>query len=178
MHNVQWCRIGTKFKYKQFCGCFDFQVTEELLQRIIAGGFFTEEITDKRAKSKKKITGYTNNRLHIRNEHDYIYLNYANKDEIAYTFNTTLENNRLNLCQVAEEVIPDLKSRYCSVCGAAYFPNSNKQIYCGDCKEKITAERALFRKRKQRFIAKYGADQCGGDCDKCTQCECLNYKQE
>lgn len=51
----------------------------------------------------------------------YQYPNFAldKNDTIAYTFNVTLENNRLNLSAIVRELF-DPKECYCIVCGEQY----------------------------------------------------------
>ena len=72
----------------------------------------------------------------------YTYPNFAlDKDDvIAYTFNVTLENNRLDLSPVVRELF-DPKECYCTMCGTQYSsPKPNASLYCKECamkKEKI-----------------------------------------
>ena len=69
-------------------------------------------------------------------------------DTIAYTFNVTLENNRLNLSAVVRELF-DPKECYCTVCGKQYHsekPNASR--YCKGCAAKKERTRLAKYRRK------------------------------
>ena len=90
---------------------------------------------------------------------DMVYLNFDNKDKVAYIFKTTLENNKLNLSQIAMDAIPNIKNKYCVVCGKEFNPANNKQRQCTECKEKYKKEQARLRKQKQRKREKQNMSQ-------------------
>ena len=85
----------------------------------------------------------------------YTYPNFAlDKDDvIAYTFNVTLENNRLNLSKVARELF-DPKECYCTVCGEKYIAKRpNASLYCKECgakKEKLRIAKKNANRTKDR----------------------------
>lgn len=81
----------------------------------------------------------------------YQYPNFAldKNDTIAYTFNVTLENNRLNLSAIVRELF-DPKECYCIVCGEQYRsekPNASR--YCKGCAAKKEQAR-LAKKNANR----------------------------
>ena len=151
MHDVKWTRLGTEWKRKQFEACYDFTIRGD------------KEHNDYKAVNEvfEHYTDWKENtdRINVRTkwyynigetEFDWIYPNFDNKDEIAYIFKTTLENNRLDLGKLAEEVLPDIREKYCYRCGRAFNPSSNRQKYCEECKQEIKREQAAERKRRQR----------------------------
>ena len=82
----------------------------------------------------------------------YTYPNFAlDKDDvIAYTFNVTLENNRLNLSKIARELF-DPKEGYCTVCGTKYrSPKPNASLYCKECAAKKEKERLVNLRKKSK----------------------------
>lgn len=85
----------------------------------------------------------------------YTYPNFAlDKDDvIAYTFNVTLENNRLNLSKVARKLF-DPKECYCTVCGEKYIAKRpNASLYCKECgakKEKLRIAKKNANRTKDR----------------------------
>lgn len=75
-------------------------------------------------------------------------------DTIAYTFNVTLENNRLNLSAIVRELF-DLKECYCTVCGEQYHsekPNASR--YCKECAAKKEQTRLAQYKRNKTKCTK------------------------
>lgn len=157
MNGVKYCRIGTEYKSKGFWSSFDKHISIEDRQYIFSLGIFENFVTDKR-KARKQLDnhygeGYSDY-LHLTDESDYVYKNFDNKDEVAWVFHTTVENNRLNFSQICREAMPTLKYRYCSVCGELFLPNNNKQKQCTKCKEEHKREQARLRKQKQRAIKK------------------------
>lgn len=148
MNNVAWCRIGTPYKLRSFKACFEKTIKQEDIFKIAETGLFKQVVTNKdEAKYKLKEQAEY---LHIETEADWYYLNFDNQDEVAYVFKTTLKNNRLNLTKLAKEVIPDFKAKYCIHCGAEFYPKSNRQKMCDECKVIIIREQARLRKQKQR----------------------------
>lgn len=86
----------------------------------------------------------------------YQYQNFAldKNDTIAYTFNVTFENNRLNLSAIVRELF-DPKECYCIVCGEQYHsekPNASR--YCRGCAAKKEQERLANIKRKRSECTK------------------------
>ena len=82
----------------------------------------------------------------------YTYPNFAlDKDDIiAYTFNVTLENNRLNLSKVARELF-DPKECYCTVCSEKYKSlKPNASLYCKDCAAKKEKARLANIRKKSK----------------------------
>lgn len=142
MNDVQWCRIGTEHKSKGFWGAFDRYVKPEDKEKVWETGLFETYKED----------GFKN----YKEKEDKIYLNYENKDEVAYVFKTTVENNKLNLSQIAKEVIPDINVKYCIHCGKSFVPASNRQKQCSECKKENEREQARLRKQKQREREKSG----------------------
>ena len=83
----------------------------------------------------------------------YTYPNFAlDKDDvIAYTFNVTLENNRLNLSKVARELF-DPKECYCTVCGEKYIAKRpNASLYCKECA--VDKEKARIVKKNANRVS-------------------------
>ncbi len=86
----------------------------------------------------------------------YQYPNFAldKNDTIAYTFNVTFENNRLNLSAIVRELF-DPKECYCIVCGEQYHsekPNASR--YCRGCAVKKEQARLAKIKRKRSECTK------------------------
>lgn len=82
----------------------------------------------------------------------YTYPNFTlDKDDvIAYTFDVTLENNRLNLSKVAWELF-DPKECYCTVCGEKYKSlKPNASLYCKDCAAKKEKARLANIRKKSK----------------------------
>lgn len=148
LHDVEWCRVGTEFKWKSFKACFDKTIKATDLQAILDTGLFKQVVTNKAAARKK--LGTQAEYLNIKDEIDYKYLGFANKDKVAFIYKTTKENNRLNLTEVFKEVIPNYKVKYCCECGCEFTPASNRQKMCTDCKAKVIKEQARVRKQRQR----------------------------
>lgn len=146
MWNSKWCRVGTPFKLQQFESCFPFSVDDVDIVYAYVNAF--DSLETKKDKSKYNI--YAINYMRIEDELDYIYPNFDNKDEIAYVFKTTLENNKLDLDTLAEEIIPNLKNKYCDICGKEFTPKSNRQKHCIKCGITKKKQDAAERKRKQR----------------------------
>ena len=153
MHDVRWCRIGTNFKRQQFMGCFNTW-DKDAMYNVLHTGFFKD--VDYNKDPEGDFPWWWKEKFYIKDENDYIYTNFDNKDEVAYVFKTTLENNKLNLSQVAADAIPDIKDKYCIRCGEKFNPASNRQKYCDKCKKEVNKEQAAERKRKQRAKAKSG----------------------
>lgn len=156
MNGVKYCRIGTIYKSKGFWSSFEKHIPLEDRQRVWETGLFEDYATDK-TKARKQVESRGEglaDYLHIEDECDKIYLNFDNKDEVVWTFHTTVENNRLNFSELCRQAMPNLKKRYCSVCGKEFTPNNNKQKQCTECKEEHKREQARLRKAKQRAIKK------------------------
>lgn len=146
MNDCEWCRIGTSYKRKSFFACFDeyFDTTD---LGIMSSGFEPHMFYKEEAEEM----GYKFMRYrHIEDEMDFKYPNFSNKDEVAYVFHTTLENNRLNLSVLADQLIPNLKNKYCRECGQEFVPNSNRQCICEECRKEVKRIQARERKRKSR----------------------------
>jgi hypothetical protein len=133
LNDSQYCRIGSKFKRKQFCSCFNRTIEEKDWLAV-------SKVMEQHIQIKPK----------HENEVDFVYPNFENKDAEAYKFVTTVENNRLDLSELAREVLTDIADRYCSCCGKAFTPNSNRQRQCDECREKYKTEQARLRKQKSR----------------------------
>lgn len=91
----------------------------------------------------------------------YKYPNYSlnNNDIAAYTFNVTLENNKLDLNSIANELF-DIQENYCVLCGSSYkMIKANRGLYCRECaikkeKERIAkkdAARQMLKRKKQIY---------------------------
>ena len=154
MWNSKWCRVGTPFKLQQFGSCFPSYNIEEDMDIIYAYTKAFESIET--IKDTSNFNVYTRNYMCIENELDHIYPNFDNKDEVAYVFKTTMENNKLNLEKIAEEAIPNLRSKYCDICGKEFTPKSNRQKHCKECGAEKKRQDAAERKRKQREKEKSG----------------------
>lgn len=153
MNDVRWCRIGTTYKSKGFYSSFDKHISDEDRQAVMSTGLFEDYINIKgkaRGQLRQKYDYEKMEYLHIEDEIDKVYLNYDNKDEVAWVFKTTVENNRLNFSRLCKEALPNLKNKYCTVCGKEFTPNNNKQKQCTECKEKYAKENARLRKQRQR----------------------------
>lgn len=157
MNNVKYCRIGTEYKSKGFWSSFDKHISIEERHFIYSLGLFDKYVSNK-GKARRQLDnhyheGYADY-LHLTDENDWVYKNFDNKDEVAWVFHTTVENNRLNFSQICKDAMPNFKYRYCSVCGELFLPNNNKQKQCTKCKEEHKKEQARLRKQKQRAIKK------------------------
>jgi hypothetical protein len=142
---IFWCRMfdtaevfllscePDDFKIKQFNGCFQKAINDNKLFKLIRWDLKLHETIFKHDIKTNK----------------YYYSNFDNKDEIVYTFKTTLENNRLNLTKVAQEAL-DFKLKYCEICGKEIHAHSNRQKMCDECKAEVTKEQARLRKQRQR----------------------------
>lgn len=154
MNGVKYCRIGTTYKNKGFFSSFDKHISVDDCQKVWKTGLFEDDVSDK-SKTRRMLNnrygeGYADY-LHIEDYVvDKIYLNFDNQDEVAWVFHTTVENNRLNFSQICKEAMPNLKNKYCSVCGKEFTPNSNSQKQCTECRDKYKKEQARLRKQKQR----------------------------
>jgi hypothetical protein len=147
MYDVRWTRLGTAWKKKQFKACFNFHIEKEDFEAV---NDLFEPLTDWKPNTTH-MHWRTKAYYHIgETEFDWIYPNYDNKDEIAYIFHTTLENNKLNLGEVAEEAMTDIRNRYCPICEKPFTPKSNRQKYCDECRKEVQREQAAERKRRQR----------------------------
>lgn len=146
MNDCEWCRVGTSYKRKSFYACFDEYFEPEDLGVI-------NEMFEPKAFDKIEAQNLGNRfqrYRHVEDEFDFRYRNFMNKDKVAYVFQTTLENNRLNLSVLAEQLIPNLKNKYCRECGQEFVPNSNRQCICENCREEVKRIQARERKRKSR----------------------------
>lgn len=157
MNGVKYCRIGTPYKWKGFWSSFDKHITIEERRTIWDMGIFESYVTDKRKAQKQLDYHYGEGfaeYLNVVDEADIVYKNFDIQDEVAWVFHTTVENNKLNFSQICREAIPNLKNKYCAVCGKEFTPNNNKQKQCTQCKEEHKKEQARLRKQKQRAIKK------------------------
>lgn len=136
MNDTKWCRIGTEYKAKGFWSCFNKYVAPEDKWAVWDTGVFD-------TYKEKAFQKYEN-------KTDKIYLNFDNKDEVAYVFKTTVENNKLNFSELAKEILPNFNMKYCIHCGKAFVPASNRQKQCAECKKENEKEQARIRKQRQR----------------------------
>ena len=142
MNDVPFCRVGTNYKWKSFKACFDKTITNNDLQAIRRTKLFENEPCEN--DTYRRGWKYQNKK------DDWVYKNFDDKDEVAYVFRTTLENNKLNLSKLAKEIVPDYGVKYCVICGEQFTLKSNSQIYCSNCKEDSYRYDAMMRKRRQR----------------------------
>lgn len=149
INDVKWCRVGTNYKWKSFKACFDKTVTIDDINKVKETGLITRVNLEK-GKAYNQFGAEQAEYLHIESEYDFVYEGFDNQDEVAYEFITTKENNRLDLSKLAKEIIPNFKIKYCSICGAEFNPNSNRQQMCEACKEQTQKEQARIRKQRQR----------------------------
>lgn len=63
----------------------------------------------------------------------------------------------------------------CLICSKPFKHINNRQKVCKECKHKMDAINAKFRKAKQRYIQKHGKDACCGRCVDCIQTNCCNW---
>lgn len=139
MNDVPFCRVGTESRMKGFKSCFYKSVTDEDLGKVLKTDLFRRVLNGKR---------------NHRQQYDWRYLGFNNKDEVAWTFKTTVENNRLNLTEAFKEAMPDYKVKRCTECGFEFTPNSNRQKMCPDCRKEV--EREKNRLYQQRYRERKG----------------------
>ena len=127
--------LDTEFKMKRFGGCFEEQT--EIM--YCSGPNWDDGYNAVRGMREISDVYHLLDRVGTDDIGClYTYPNFAlDKDDvIAYTFNVTLENNRLDLSPVARELF-DPKECYCTMCGAQYSsPKPNASLYCKDCAAK------------------------------------------
>lgn len=145
--------LDTEFKMKRFGGCF-----EEQTEIMYCAGKNQDDGYNTVRGMKEISDDY-----HLLNRTGtddigclYQYPNFAldKNDTIAYTFNVTLENNRLNLSAIVRELF-DPKECYCIVCGEQYHsekPNASR--YCRGCAAKKEQVRLAKIKRKRSECTK------------------------
>ena len=149
MNNSRYCRVGTEFKFKQFKSCFKKTIKQKDIDAVLATGLFEMEIITKESADKmRKQKRY----LNIRDERDYEYMNFDNKDEIAFSYKVTIDNNKLDLTNIAAEILPNYKVKYCANCGTEFIPTNNRQLVCLDCKKEVIKIKDRERKRKNKNI--------------------------
>lgn len=144
MYGSEHCRVGTEWKFKQFCGCFKERIAFADMDFIGRYGllriFETEDEVFSRYRSAVP-------------ELDYIYEGVRQKDEIAYSYIVDINNNRLDLDAVFAAAMPvQWRVKRCEACGKAAFIKGNRQKYCEQCsheKHKRLQRAAMKRKRER-----------------------------
>lgn len=155
MHGSEKANLNSKFKMKQFLGCFDKATMEDF-----------EYVVSKIGGIEKTEDG------------DVIYYPFNNVelDDKWLTWDVTRYHNKLNLTNVSRYFITDIKDKkYCMMCLKPFKPTNNRQKVCEHCKPKADAIKAKLRKNKQRFIQKNGKDACCGKCTDCIRRDCKNW---
>ena len=139
--------LDTEFKMKRFGGCFE----EQTEITYCSGPNWDDGYNTVRGMRELSDVYLLLNRTSTDDIGClYTYPNYSldKNDVIAYTFNVTLENNRLNLSPVVRELF-NSKECYCTVCGTQYISQKpNASLYCKDCAiKKEKARLAKIRKK-------------------------------
>lgn len=139
--------LDTEFKMKRFGGCFEEQT--EIM--YCSGPNWDDGYNTVRGLREISDVYHLLDRVgtdDIGCLYTYPHFALDKDDIIAYTFNVTFENNRLNLTPVVRELF-DPKECYCTMCGSKYnSPKPNASRYCKDCAaKKEKARLAKFRKK-------------------------------
>ena len=129
MYDSEFCRIGTDYKMKSFLSCFDKTYYDETWERVEQTGLFY----------------YTT---------DWVYTGFHTKDDVAYRFVVTIDNNKLNLSELAKKIVPCFKTKYCVRCESEFIPNSNSQKMCPECKKIVTRENKRIWQQNKRALDK------------------------
>lgn len=163
MNKSEKANLNSKFKKKQFLGCFD-NATMEDLEYVVDHVYYIDKTDD---------GDYI-----YRGFHNWVYRDrydeWCGDDWIA--MNVTRFNNKLNLTKVTHKFIRDISTkRYCAMCLKPFEPTNNRQKVCSECKPKADAIKTRMRKVKQRYIEKNGKDACCGKCTDCIQMDCMNW---
>lgn len=142
MYNSEHCRVGTEWKFKQFCGCFKERIGFADMDFVRQYGllliFETGEEVFSRYRSAVP-------------ELDYIYEGAEEKTAVAYRHTVTVENNRLDLDAVFDAAMPkQWRVKRCEACGGIVFIRGNRQKYCEKCShEKHKRQQRMAMKRKR-----------------------------
>jgi hypothetical protein len=164
MNDSEKANLNSKFKMKQFIGCFDVSTMEDF-----------EYVVSNVPRLEKTEDG------------DVIYYGFDDwykEDKYGDWIDTdgwraiyvTRYNNKLNLTKMAHKYVTDISNkRYCEMCLKPFKPTNNRQKVCPECKPIVDRINAKIRKRKQRYIQQYGKDACCGTCTDCIQTNCDNW---
>lgn len=147
LYGTNMVALDTEFKMKRFGGCFE----EQTEITYCSGPNWDDGYNTVRGMRELSDVYLLLNRTSTDDIGClYTYPNYSldKNDVIAYTFNVTLENNRLNLSPVVRELF-NSKECYCTVCGTQYISQKpNASLYCKDCAiKKEKARLAKIRKK-------------------------------
>lgn len=147
LYGTNMVALDTEFKMKRFGGCFE----EQTEITYCSGTNWDDGYNTVRGMRELSDVYLLLNRTSTDDIGClYTYPNYSldKNDVIAYTFNVTLENNRLNLSPVVRELF-NSKECYCTVCGTQYISQKpNASLYCKDCAiKKEKARLAKIRKK-------------------------------
>ena len=147
LYGISMVALDTEFKMKRFGGCFE----EQTEITYCSGPNWDDGYNTVRGMRELSDVYLLLNRTSTDDIGClYTYPNYSldKNDVIAYTFNVTLENNRLNLSPVVRELF-NSKECYCTVCGTQYISQKpNASLYCKDCAiKKEKARLAKIRKK-------------------------------
>jgi hypothetical protein len=147
LYGTSMVALDTEFKMKRFGGCFE----EQTEITYCSGPNWDDGYNAVRGMRELSDVYLLLNRTSTDDIGClYTYPNYSldKNDVIAYTFNVTLENNRLNLSPVVRELF-NSKECYCTVCGTQYISQKpNASLYCKDCAiKKEKARLAKIRKK-------------------------------
>lgn len=147
LYGTNMVALDTEFKMKRFGGCFE----EQTEITYCSGPNWDDGYNTVRGMQELSDVYLLLNRTSTDDIGClYTYPNYSldKNDVIAYTFNVTLENNRLNLSPVVRELF-NSKECYCTVCGTQYISQKpNASLYCKDCAiKKEKARLAKIRKK-------------------------------
>lgn len=164
MHDSKTANLNTKFKMKQFLGCFD-TATKEDFEYVVSCVYRLDKTED----GDVLYHGFYD--WKIKNDHgEWI------DSEDSICIDVTRYNNKLDLTKMAHKYITDISNkRYCQMCLKPFKPTNNRQKVCECCKPKADEIKAKLRKTKQRFIQKNGKDACSGKCTDCTRTDCGNW---
>lgn len=149
MYDSKYCRIGTKFKYKQFCKCLgnvsNSRISTTINKICDEYGVFDRIHLDNSDESPEHYHFYF-----IGKQDDYIYKCFDNKDEIYTVITVTDKNNKLDIQKMYKQTVRDKNIKYCSLCNRRFKPNSNRQKYCDDCAVKMKAQGSKERQKRYR----------------------------
>lgn len=150
MYGTENISLDTEFKMKRFGGCFE----EQTEIKYYAGADWDSGYNSVRGMHELSDVYKLLNRSttdDIGCIYTYPEFSLSKSDTIAYTFDVTVENNRLNLTNIVKELF-DPKEYYCFVCGKrCASPKPNASRYCKPCaakKERIRIAKAKEKARK------------------------------
>lgn len=143
--------ISSKSKLKRFVGCFSERVgivqsNDEQWEKRYYAPAGVQQLSDEfRLLERKALFNSCNS---IGCVYEYPLYDVPEDAEPAYMFTTTLENNRLCISEVFNNLV-DYNVRFCQRCGKQFTANGRRDKYCRACARQVDAE------NKRRLAKKY-----------------------